>query len=187
MKRKKTAVALLLILMCVFLLINTPLIWKWMYPIQYKDEIKQAAERFQVDPMLITAVIRTESGFQTDRVSHKGAIGLMQIMPDTADWIIEQAGFNPMSREYLDEPRVNIDMGTWYLRFLLTMFQEDQVVAIAAYNAGPGKVNKWLKERTWDGTLDSAENIPYGETRHYVQRVLYYKDRYQQIYTDDFG
>ena len=187
MKVQKTAVVLLLILMGVFLLINTPFIWKWMYPIQFKHEIKQAAERFQVDPILIVAIIRTESGFQSDRVSHKGAVGLMQLMPDTAEWVIEQAGFQEVSREHLDVPQVNIDIGTWYLRFLLNMFRGDQVLAIAAYNAGPGTVNQWLREQKWDGTLDSSDDIPYGETRHYVQRVMYYKERYQRIYADDFG
>ncbi|MBO8163715.1 MAG: lytic transglycosylase domain-containing protein [Brevibacillus sp.] len=187
MKRQKMAIALLVVLMGVFLLINTPLIWKWMYPIKYKDEIKQAAERFQVDPILITAIIRTESAFHTDRVSPKGATGLMQLMPETADWVIEQAGFQPMAREYLDEPRVNIDIGAWYLRYLLNMFQENDVLAVAAYNAGPGKVSKWLEQRVWDGSPDTIKNIPYGETRHYVQRVLYYKDRYQRIYADEFG
>lgn len=184
--RTRMAIILLVILSAVLWLINTSFVWKWMYPIKYMEEIKQSSQRFQMDPMLILAIIRTESSFDTKQISHKGAVGLMQLMPDTAKWVIEQAGFDPMSIEYLDDPKVNIDIGTWYIKFLLNQFNGDLVRAIAAYNAGPGKVNQWLSNQQWDGTLEKVNEIPYKETRHYVQRVLYYQNRYEQIYADDF-
>ncbi|MFM1654240.1 lytic transglycosylase domain-containing protein [Brevibacillus sp. B_LB10_24] len=186
MRRKRRAAVLLLLLLGVFLLINTPFIWKWMYPVKYQPEIKLAAERFNVDPMLILAVIRTESAFEPKRVSKKGAVGLMQLMPDTANWIIKQAKFQGLAMEYLDDPKVNIDIGTWYLSYLLKQFDGDKVLALAAYNAGPGSVNKWLTQEIWDGSRERVEDIPYGETRHYVQRVLYYQEKYQKIYHNDF-
>lgn len=186
MKKKRRAAALLLILFGVFLLLNTTFVGKLMYPVDYQEEVEQAARKHGVDPILILAIVKTESNFDKERVSHKGAVGLMQLMPDTADWIISQSGYDSMAREYLDHPQVNIDLGTWYVAFLLDTFQGDQVKAVAAYNAGPGIVAKWLKEGRWQGTRDSIDGIPYGETRHFVQRVLYFYERYDRLYRDDF-
>ncbi len=187
MKKKRVAAVLVVFLFAVFYLIGTPLIWKWMYPIKYQEEIIEASRRYHVDPALILAIIRTESAFDHEQVSKKGAIGLMQLMPDTAQWVIRQAGFEPMAQEYLDNPKVNIDVGTWYVSFLLKKYNGNQVLAIAAYNAGPGKVNSWLEGEKWNGSRDHIEDIPYGETRHYVQRVLYYQERYRQIYQDELS
>lgn len=184
MKRSKRAAVFLFFWMAVFFLINSPIVWKWMYPIKYQKEILEASSRYQVDPYLILAVIRSESGFETDRVSRKGAIGLMQVMPDTAEWIAEQAGLGPADEKYLYDPVTNINMGTWYLSFLEKRYEGDVVKVIAAYNAGPGKVSSWLMREQWDGKRETIEDIPFGETRQYVQRVLYYHDRYRSIYTD---
>lgn len=185
MKRGRRAAVILLVLMSVFLLINSPLVWKWMYPIKYQDEILAASRKYQVDPYLILAVIRSESGFQTDRISKKGAIGLMQIMPDTAEWIVNQASFRPKNRDYLFDPVMNIHIGTWYLNFLLNRYEGDLVKVIAAYNAGPGKVNGWLLKEQWNGERETIEDIPFSETRQYVQRVLYYHDRYKHVYDEE--
>jgi len=182
MKLGKRAALILLILMSVFLLLNTPLVWKWMYPIKFQNEIVAASQKYQVDPYLILAVIRSESGFKTDRVSKKGAVGLMQIMPDTAEWIVSQAGLRPKNDHYLYDPVMNIEIGTWYLNFLLTRYEGDLIKVIAAYNAGPGKVSGWLTTEQWSGQRETIEDIPFGETRLYVQRVLYYYDRYTNIY-----
>ncbi|WP_312117911.1 lytic transglycosylase domain-containing protein [Brevibacillus reuszeri] len=182
MKSSQRAAVILLVLMSVFLLLNTPLVWKWMYPIKFQNEIVRASQKFKVDPHLILAVIRSESGFKTDRVSKKGAIGLMQIMPDTAEWIVKQANLRPRDNQYLYDPVMNIEIGTWYLNFLLTRYEGDVTKVIAAYNAGPGKVSGWLTTEQWNGRRESIEDIPFGETRLYVQRVLYYHDRYKNIY-----
>jgi soluble lytic murein transglycosylase len=182
MKRKKRAGALLIILFAVFLLINTPLVWKWMYPIKYEAEIVKAAKHFEVDPHLVLAIIRSESAFDPSTVSKKGAVGLMQVMPDTAEWVIGQAGFQTPANRSLQDPTLNINIGTWYLSYLLQSFDNNLVQALAAYNAGPGKVNSWLARRQWNGTVEDIEHIPFGETRHYVQRVLYYHERYKKIY-----
>ncbi|CAJ1003634.1 MULTISPECIES: lytic transglycosylase domain-containing protein [Brevibacillus] len=185
MKRGRRAAGVLIVLMGVFLLINSPLVWKWMYPIKYQNEILEASRRYQVDPFLILAIIRSESGFKPDNVSKKGAIGLMQIMPDTAKWIVEQAGFQPKQKDYLYDPKMNIHIGTWYLSYLQQRFQGDVVKTIAAYNAGPGKVNAWLTREQWNGERDTLGDIPFSETRLYVQRVLYYHDRYRNIYSKE--
>jgi len=173
---------ILFVLTCLFLVLQSSTLWKWMYPIKYRDEILAASRQYQVSPYLILAVIRSESGFDPDCVSRKGAIGLMQVMPDTASWIVSQAGFQVKDERYLYDPVMNIWIGTWYLRYLLTKFDEDPVKVIAAYNAGPGAVSGWIEEKKWNGQRETLEDIPFSETRKYVQRVLYYQERYQRVY-----
>lgn len=182
MKRRRKMIILLGILLGVFFLINTPLVWKWMYPIKYEEEVIQASNRFQVSPYLVLAIIRAESDFSTDKISRKGAVGLMQVMPDTANWVVNQGGFQPITEAQLFHAKTNIDIGVWYLSFLLNMFGGDQIKAIAAYNAGPGKVNDWIERNMWDGSIGSVQDIPYTETRDYVQRVVYFQERYQKVY-----
>lgn len=182
------------LLICVVLLITSNTFWRWMYPIEYQTVIQSAAASTQVDPLLVASVIRVESKFQKEDVSHAGAIGLMQLMPETAMWIANQAqasgkpiqgynaGQNPAS---LGIPTVNIQLGGWYIHHLIDQFDGNQVAAIAAYNAGPQRVQAWLNTGQWDGQLISVDNIPVGETRHFVSRVLYNYDLYQRIYRND--
>lgn len=155
----------------------------WMYPLYHYDVIQQNASDFNVDPMLVAAIVRVESKFKEDNVSHAGAIGLMQLMPQTAQWIAEQSGLAYNSPDDLASPQVNIRLGSWYVSYLENRFKGNRVAAVAAYNSGPSRVDAWLKEGTWDGTVEHLEQIPVGETRHFVQRVLYNYQRYKAIYT----
>ncbi|WP_047153148.1 lytic transglycosylase domain-containing protein [Aneurinibacillus tyrosinisolvens] len=182
--RKKTI--LFLFLLVIFLLLDAPITWKTMYPVYYKQEIRTSASQYGVDPYLIMAIIQIESKFDKRTVSKKGAVGLMQVMPATAEWAAKQARFSPMAIEYLDEPDTNISLGTWYISFLYEMFHRNPYAVIAAYNAGPGNVKRWLDNGTWDGRLETISRIPFGETRHYLQRVVYYKKRYEKIYHNEF-
>jgi len=97
--------------------------------------------------------------------------------------------------ERLQREDVNIRLGAWYLDYLSRLFgryssglsaKDAMAIVTAAYNAGPGNVERWLREGTWDGTYGNAKRIPYGETRHYVQRVLYYYEKYAAIYADEW-
>jgi soluble lytic murein transglycosylase len=185
--KKKRYVVSLIVLLGLFILFDSTMVLKLMFPVNYKEEIKQSAEHYNVDPFLIMAIIQIESKYNPHRVSKKGAVGLMQVMPETAKWIIEKANFSVMAKEYLDEPELNIALGSWYVNFLTKEFDHNLYAAIAAYNAGPGNVRKWLNEGIWDGKRETIENIPFGETRHYVQKVLYYHEKYQQIYGDEFA
>jgi soluble lytic murein transglycosylase len=107
----------------------------------------------------------------------------MQLMPDTANWIMEQAKIPGTSLEELKhEPGRNIQLGTWYLRNLSEQFDGNETAMIAAYNAGPGKVSGWIRDGVWDGSFETVKDIPFGETRHYVQRVIYYYNQYVKIY-----
>lgn len=121
----------------------------------YDAYILNAASIYRVRPEFVKAVILVESAGKPDAKSHKGAIGLMQVMPFHAD----RLGFK---RQYLYDPRINIMVGTWYLRKMLNMFNGDPILALAAYNAGPQKVKK------------HKGVPPYRETREYIRKVLWY-------------
>src|SRR5690606_32529890 len=107
----------------------------------------------KVDPLLVAAIIRVESNFRPHLVSKMNAIGLMQIMPDTADWVIDQAGYDQSFREQIAQEEINIRIGTWYIRSLYQQFrtvlaeksrEEGMALIAAAYNAGPGNVSRWI-------------------------------------------
>jgi soluble lytic murein transglycosylase len=195
MFRKKRVFALLAVGFVLILFYRSDWIGKWLYPVKYEEEICKSAMEHGVDPVFVAAVIRVESNFRPTLISHKNAHGLMQIMPETAGWIIEQAGFSADFRQRLLEEDVNIKLGTWYIASLHRQFagvtegwpEKDRLALIAAaYNAGPGNVANWLASGVWDGTLDHASKVPFGETRHYIQRVLYYYEKYEDIYAKEW-
>ncbi len=181
---KKRVLLLLFIGFTAILFLSTN--WmSWFYPIYYKNEIRTHSTTYEIDPFLVAAIIRVETNYKTGRESRKGAIGLMQLMPETAKWALEKAKLPDVSLERLKvEPSANIELGTWYLSSLSRQFEGNRVAVIAAYNAGPGKVQRWLNEGDWDGTEAAVKNIPIGETRHYVQRVIYYYEQYTEIYNE---
>lgn len=183
--RKKRVLLLLFLSFVILLFFNTN--WmSWFYPISYKEEIKQQAEEYEVDPFLIAAIIRVESNFKPGKESKKGALGIMQLMPDTATWAMEMAKLSEVSLDRIKhEVGPNIQLGTWYFAFLSKKFDGNKALTIAAYNAGPGNVRSWMDKDLWDGQLETVKEIPIGETRHYVQRVLYYYEQYTDIY-DEF-
>lgn len=181
--RKKRVLLLLFLGFVAVLFLNTN--WMtWFYPIQYKEEIRKHSETYDIDPFLVAAIIRVETNYTPGRESKKGAVGLMQLMPETAKWALEKAKLPDVPIERLkEEPSANIEVGTWYLQSLFRQFDGNRTAAIAAYNAGPGNVKKWLKEGDWDGSAETIKDIPIGETRHYVQRVIHYYKQYTEIYS----
>lgn len=185
--RKKRVFALLLLTFLLFLFLGTNVLGRMLYPIHYQEEIRQNAEKYQLDPFLIAAVIRVETNYKPDATSSKGAYGIMQLMPDTSDWIIEKAPFPGAFKNRLDDPAVSIELGSWYLHWMFKQFNGNTFAVLAGYNAGHGKVSRWLQEGRWDGTFDNTDQIPYGETKRYVQRVTYYYDKYYKIYAEDWG
>jgi len=185
--RQKRKLSLWLgLLMVVLLIVSSNWFWRLLYPIYYEETIRQEAAVHGIDPMMVAAVIRVESKFKEENVSHVGAIGLMQLMPNTAQWVAKESGIPYKGVEDLSDPVTNIKMGTWYLAWLSKEFKGNWVTAIAAYNAGQGRVSKWLyQEHSWDGRLETADQITVGETRHYVQRVFYSYDKYKRLYGDE--
>ena len=155
------------------------------YPLKYRLEIIRAGEEFGVDAALIASVINAESGFNEKAISSKGAVGLMQILPSTAEWVIQKMRkqninipsysaeelFNSqISNGQLFDPNLNIRVGTFYLSYLINKF-ENVDVALAAYNAGEGNVIKWLSTDEFSSDQKTLKKIPFKETENYVKKV----------------
>ena len=149
------------------------------FPLGFANDIKQYAGDQKINPAWAFAITRRESSFMPDANSPAGAKGLMQIMPGTA----KQLARKTISNRYLFEAKNNIKLGTKYLRNLLDRHDGNQVLATAAYNAGPYRVKSWLKNAESLPADVWIETIPYKETREYVKSVL----AYQQIYQHKVG
>lgn len=184
-KLLRRLLTLALLVGIVYLIMELPLFWRPFYPLPYRDIIIEQAADNQLDPALVAAVIKVESNFRPEAVSRRGARGLMQLMPRTAEYVVERMGDAPAAdlEQRLFEPDFNIRLGTWYLAHLLRRYQQDMGKALAAYNAGPTKVDSWLAEGIWDGTLENLKQIPYGETRDYLDRVRQAWGQYSRLYT----
>jgi soluble lytic murein transglycosylase len=155
-------------------------------PLHHDDIIRQQAADKGVDADLIAAVIYEESRFR-DQTSHAGARGLMQITPDTADFIARRSGGVLFEQSDLATPQVNIAYGTWYLRYLLERYDGNETLAVAAYNAGQTNVDRWVRDAGGPGEFDSARHIPFPETRAYVANVEERRGDYRERYRDELG
>src|SRR5688572_30147954 len=156
-------------------------------PLRHEDIIRQQAADKGLDPSLIAGVIYVESRFR-DQTSHAGAKGLMQILPSTADYIARKSGGTAFEEGDLATPQINIAYGSWYLRYLLQHYHGNELLALAAYNAGEGKVDGWYREASARGEdFEVATHIPFPETRSYVSSVLEVRGRYRQEYRRELG
>ncbi len=156
-------------------------------PLAHADVIREQAAEKDLDPALVAGVIYTESRFR-DQTSPAGAKGLMQIMPSTADYIARKSGGSAFVQGDLATPEINIAYGCWYLRYLLDRYHENQVLALAAYNGGEGKVDEWVQAARDRGErFRAADHIPFPETREYVGRVLSARAEYRQQYARELG
>lgn len=157
-----------------------------LYPMEYTDLILENAALQGVDPAYVAAVILAESSYNPQAVSNVNAQGLMQIMPDTGEWISRK-----FDEEYYDgclfEPEKNIRYGTWFLGYLSRKYDGDKVCSTAAYHSGHGTVDKWLAnpEFSSDGKTLDVINGPNANT--YVKRVLEYYEKYQELYAEEFS
>lgn len=143
------------------------------FPLAYREQIHQIATDTQVAATLIYAVARQESAFNERARSPVGAMGLMQIMPQTAIFTAKKSGLKHSTSNDLLDAEHNMRLGSHYLNYLLDKFNGNRILAAAAYNAGPSRVNRWLSEQGKERPFDVwIETIPYKETRHYVQNVL---------------
>jgi soluble lytic murein transglycosylase len=151
-----------------------------LYPQSYREIVTNVSKRFEIDPNLIFAIMREESRFDRFAISPAGAIGLMQLMPDTAKREGKRIGLNIQQAQELFDPEKNITIGTHYLKKLIEEFGYI-AFAVAAYNAGENVVSLWIKNIDYNSIDEFIEDIPYGETRAYVQRVLVSYFEYQRI------
>lgn len=154
------------------------------YPAPYRDTVVAAAGRTDLDPAYAFAIIRTESLFQPEVRSGAGAIGLMQLLPGTARHIARQNGESAPSSVSLTEPATNVRFGTRYLRDMLDRWGDNLALATASYNAGPNRIARWLPDAAMDPAIWIA-NIPYTETRGYVQRAMSHMTVFQQRLDED--
>jgi len=164
-KRLAVATGVLLVAAGAFLVIDEtspPWYERIRYPLRYQAIVRGHAQNYGVDPALLAAVIYQESKFDAEAKSSSGAVGLMQLTPETAKGIAIRTGGSAFRVSDLRNPEINVRYGCWYLRHLYRKYGEWRLV-LAAYNAGQGNVDRWLREER--GT------IPFAETRHYVDRV----------------
>jgi soluble lytic murein transglycosylase len=155
-------------------------------PLRHDDIIRQQAARKNVDAALIAAVIYEESKFR-DQTSHAGARGLMQITPETARFIAHRSGGIRFSQADLATPQINISYGTYYLRYLIDNYGGNETLAVAAYNAGQTNVDRWVRAAGGQTSFDPARDIPFAETRGYVDGVKSHRDDYRHHYASELG
>jgi len=154
----------------------------FIYPLKYEEYIVEYASEYEVDPYMVSAVIWAESGFDEEAVSHRGAVGLMQIMPDTGEWIAEKLDIAAYRDDMLFSPETNIRFGCWYYRFLSERFPGNVQNILAAYNAGHNKVQQWLNDSAYSADGEILDIIPYEETDDYVDKVEKAYEIYRQLY-----
>ncbi len=151
------------------------------YPMNYKEVVEKYAAQNDLDPYLVYAVIKVESRFNADAVSHAGAHGLMQLMEETAQDSAKKLGITVQLPEDLHDPDKNVMLGTCYLKSLLKSYG-DLELALAAYNGGTGNVQKWLKDEELSDGAGGLAQIPFEETEQYVKKVTQAYEQYQKLY-----
>lgn len=156
------------------------------YPQNYSDKVEKYSEEFGVKESLVYAVIRTESGFRAEVESSVGAMGLMQIMPETFEWLQNMKdGEIIYSSSDLLSPEINIEYGTYFLSYLLSHYDGNEMLAVAAYNAGMTNVDNWLSDEQYSQNGITLSDIPFSETSQYVERVEKTKAMYESLYYEN--
>jgi len=176
-----TTIGLLAVLLAgvgVYILREKPEVYERVrYPLRYEQIVTGHAKNYDLEPHLVAAVIYQESKFDADAVSSSGAVGLMQLLPATAQGIADRTGGSGWHERDLVDPELNVRYGSWYLRHLLDKYGDEEL-ALAAYNAGQTNVDRWRAR---------GVGIQFPETRHYVERVRELKEIYARAYSSELG
>lgn len=175
------------LLAAVFLLINSPWFLKKFYPLPYRDLIMMRSLEAGLDPLLVASVIREESRFNPEARSPKGAVGLMQVMPETGRWAAGRMDLKGFKPDMLLDADFNLRIGCWYLNSLEEEFRGNWLLVLAAYNAGRGNVQQWLAAGIWDGSWEDLDGIPFYQTRSYIRKVVMTYSTYQRLYRTEVG
>ena len=184
-KRRKKRRLTTALLALVFLACAAALFLLTFFPLAYDEEVTAACEEYNLPPSLVYAIIRVESNFDPEAQSEAGALGLMQITPDTYAWSISRKNVSwEADTDVLCDPQVNIMTGAHILSLLYEEYNNTDTV-IAAYNAGLGNVEKWLEDRRYTSDGNTLDDIPYGETSRYVKKIKRARFAYKMIYNLD--
>ena len=181
MKVKRISFWIFLVLL-VLLLANLNRIGRLFYPVKYEACIKENAAAYAIDPYLVMGMIKAESNFDEDAVSVKNATGLMQIMEPTALWLADRMQLADFEYQDITKPEINIKMGCYYISYLIEQYEGNIENALAAYNAGGGNVNRWLRDSSCSKDGKALDAIPFPETKRYVNRVLNNMRMYTLLY-----
>lgn len=185
--KKKTLIiiGIILFLIILIVLIFKPQNWilKKLYKTDYSEYVYQYAEENSLDAYLVFAIIKAESNFTRGIESSSGAIGLMQLMESTAIEMANEIGEEVVVKESLYNPEINIKIGTSYYAYLKKHYNGNEQLALAAYNAGMGNVDRWIKEGIIKEDGSDLENIPYKETNNYVRKIIRDYKIYQELYS----
>lgn len=182
LKRIKWLIVILFIIIMALYSFRFFILPEYIFPKKFSDYVEKYSAEYNVDENLVYAVIHSESGFEIDALSHKEAKGLMQITESTGAWAAEKIGIEDFEISKLYDPDTNIRIGCWYLAELLKQFDGSVSTAIAAYNAGNGKVSEWLSNEKYSSDGITLDTIPYEETLNYVKRVTLIHKIYEYLY-----
>ncbi|MDD3706579.1 MAG: lytic transglycosylase domain-containing protein [Clostridiaceae bacterium] len=165
--------------------LSLPNILKLLYPIEYKETIIKHGQINNIDPLLLAALIKTESNFEPQAESRKGAKGLMQITPATGEWIAKTINMSNYEEDMLFDPEVNILLGSWYVKHLRDYYKSSFELVFAAYNGGRGNVDKWLKDKNLSSDGMTLDTIPFAETKNYIEKLRKNYNIYKFVYKSE--
>ena len=174
-----SVVCFIMVIIIIELFKLTQYVYKQIYPKAYSQYVERYSLENDLDPLLIYAIIKAESNFNTDAVSKSNALGLMQILETTAREVCEKEFNGEFDKNELFNAEYNIKIGTRYFSKLLNKYNDNIGISLAAYNAGTGKVDSWIEDGIIEQDGSNLENIPYKETNNYVRKILRYYDIYK--------
>lgn len=175
-------VLLFLILLILFGVGSAKYVLNHLYPLTYSQYVEQYSDEYGLDKNLVYSIIKAESGFDAQAVSPRNAKGLMQILDSTGEWAAEKIKIKDFEGSMLFDPKTNIRIGCWYISRLLSQYDQNIELALAAYNAGSGNVSKWLKDTSISSDGETLDRIPFEETENYVNKIKKYNYMYKKLY-----
>ena len=191
MKDKTIKTVSFILVICISVVLGIAINEVWSYaerkthPLEYSEIVSKYSLEYGVPESVIYATIKTESGFDNEAVSSAGAIGLMQMMPSTFEWLASEEHLDePLTIDDLKDPEISIKYGTYYLAYLGRKFDHNPRTVAAAYNAGEGRVATWLSSHEYSDMKGNLTDIPYKETRSYVKKINDAIDMYKKLYPD---
>ena len=184
-KRRRAFYLIALTLLLAAALVAPNYTAKFLFPLKYREHVLKYSDINGLDPFLVFAVIKAESGFNPRAVSGKNARGLMQIAEKTGEWAAKKLMLENYTPDSLYDPETNIRIGCWYIGVLMKEFGNNADLILAAYNGGSGNVSGWLKNKDYSDTGDRLDRIPFKETEDFVKRVKNYYSVYKNLYANE--